>query len=173
MHEELRLNLIEAYVAREISLAEVAKSMEHSRRQCPRLIKRYRELGAAGLVSRCRRKPGYHQLNTSNLANTDPTECGLHVSKETGRKLMIAEKTGNHALLPTPDSACRRHYPDSLQKSGQICFQHDISTLTRQNVVVAKLRCPSGDADGGRGCFLRLLCCTPQMLSVFHRTHYT
>ncbi|ECF5956186.1 hypothetical protein FNJ09_19850 [Salmonella enterica subsp. salamae] len=52
-------------------------------------------------------RPGYEPF--SNLANTDPTECGLHVSTETVRKLMIAEKTGNHALLPTPDSDCRRH----------------------------------------------------------------
>ena len=91
LHEALRLDLIEAYVAREITLAEVAESMELTRRQCSRLIKRYRELGPAGLVSRRRGKPGNHQLNTtirdqalqlirsrgrgmnpsSNLANTD------------------------------------------------------------------------------------------------------
>ncbi|WP_206599174.1 helix-turn-helix domain-containing protein, partial [Serratia marcescens] len=34
-------------------------------RQCSRLIKRYRELGPAGLVSRRRGKPGNHQLNTT------------------------------------------------------------------------------------------------------------
>ncbi|HEE0540392.1 helix-turn-helix domain-containing protein [Klebsiella pneumoniae] len=88
LHEALRLDLIEAYVAREITLAEVAESMELTRRQCSRLIKRYCELGPAGLVSRRRGKPGNHQLNTtirdqalpltrpgyesdSNLANTD------------------------------------------------------------------------------------------------------
>ncbi|MGE2146978.1 helix-turn-helix domain-containing protein [Klebsiella pneumoniae] len=43
--KRLRLDLIEAYVAREITLAEVAESMELTRRQCSRLIKRYRELG--------------------------------------------------------------------------------------------------------------------------------
>ncbi len=64
-HEALRLDLIEAYVAREITLAEVAESMELTRRQCSRLIKRYRELGPAGLVSRRRGKPGNHQLNTT------------------------------------------------------------------------------------------------------------
>ncbi|WP_431734078.1 helix-turn-helix domain-containing protein [Klebsiella pneumoniae] len=32
--------------------------MELTRRQCSRLIKRYRELGSAGLVSRRRGKPG-------------------------------------------------------------------------------------------------------------------
>ncbi|HBR4811540.1 TPA: helix-turn-helix domain-containing protein [Klebsiella pneumoniae] len=52
LHEALRLDLIEAYMAGEITLAEVAESMELTRRQCSRLIKRYRELGSAGLVSR-------------------------------------------------------------------------------------------------------------------------
>lgn len=65
LHEALRLDLIEAYVAREITLAEVAESMELTRRQCSRLIKRYCELGPAGLVSRRRGKPGNHQLNTT------------------------------------------------------------------------------------------------------------
>jgi transcriptional regulator GlxA family with amidase domain len=65
LHEALRLDLIEAYMAREITLAEVAESMELTRRQCSRLIKRYRELGPAGLVSRRRGKPGNHQLNTT------------------------------------------------------------------------------------------------------------
>jgi DNA-binding transcriptional regulator LsrR (DeoR family) len=40
-------------MAREITLAEVAESMELTRRQCSRLIKRYRELGpvwSAGAV---------------------------------------------------------------------------------------------------------------------------
>ncbi len=41
LHEALRLDLIEAYVAREITLAEVAESMELTRRQCSRLIKRF------------------------------------------------------------------------------------------------------------------------------------
>ncbi|EIM2735047.1 TPA: hypothetical protein R9B08_004865, partial [Escherichia coli] len=39
LHEALRLDLIEAYVAREITLAEEAESMELTRRQCSRLIK--------------------------------------------------------------------------------------------------------------------------------------
>lgn len=64
LHEALRLDLIEAYMAREITLAEVAESMELTRRQCSRLIKRYR-VGPAGLVSRRRGKPGNHQLNTT------------------------------------------------------------------------------------------------------------
>ena len=109
LHEALRLDLIEAYMAREITLAE---SMELTRRQCSRLIKRYRELGPAGLVSRRRGKPGNHQLNTtirdqalqlirSRGRGMNPsaiwriltTEYGVRISKETVRKLMIAEKT--------------------------------------------------------------------------------
>ncbi|MUM52691.1 helix-turn-helix domain-containing protein [Klebsiella variicola] len=65
LHEALRLDLIEAYMAREIMLTEVAESMELTRRQCSHLIKRYRELGPAGLVSRRRGKPGNNQLNTT------------------------------------------------------------------------------------------------------------
>lgn len=112
LHEALRQDLIEAYVAREITLAEVAESMELTRRQCSRLIKRYRELGPAGLVSRRRGKPGNHQLNIiirdqalqlirSRCRGMNPsgvwqiltTEYGIRISKETVRKLMIAEKT--------------------------------------------------------------------------------
>ncbi|MEC4300738.1 helix-turn-helix domain-containing protein [Escherichia coli] len=65
LHEALRLDLIEAYVAREITLAEVAESMELTRRQCSRLIKRYRKLGPADLVIQRRGKPGKHQLNST------------------------------------------------------------------------------------------------------------
>ncbi|EHY4924714.1 hypothetical protein [Escherichia coli] len=39
LHEAQHLDLIEAYVAREITLAEEAESMELTRRQCSRLIK--------------------------------------------------------------------------------------------------------------------------------------
>nr|MCS5874540.1 helix-turn-helix domain-containing protein [Klebsiella pneumoniae subsp. pneumoniae] len=86
--------------------------MELTRRQCSRLIKRYRELGPAGLVSRRRGKPGNHQLNAtirdqalqlirSRGRGMNPsaiwriltTEYGIQISKETVRKLMIAEKT--------------------------------------------------------------------------------
>lgn len=112
LHEALRTDLIEAYMAREITLAEVAESMELTRRQCSCLIKRYRELGPAGLVSWRRGKPGNHQLNTtirdqalqlirSRGRGMNPsaiwriltTEYGVRISKETVRKLMIAEKT--------------------------------------------------------------------------------
>ena len=67
LHEALRLDLIEAYMAREITLAEVAESMDLTRRQCSRLIKRYRELGPAGLVSRRRRDRKSTRLNSSHL----------------------------------------------------------------------------------------------------------
>ncbi|HDG9776755.1 TPA: helix-turn-helix domain-containing protein [Raoultella planticola] len=63
MHEALRLDLIEVYVAWELTLAEVAESMELTCRQCSCLIKRYHESGPAGLVSRRRGKPGNHPLN--------------------------------------------------------------------------------------------------------------
>ncbi|WP_187229813.1 helix-turn-helix domain-containing protein [Escherichia marmotae] len=62
LHEALRLDLIEAYVAREITLAEVAESMELTRRQCSRLIKRYREHGPLSLVNRRRGQLGNRQL---------------------------------------------------------------------------------------------------------------
>lgn len=123
LHEALRRDLIEAYVAREITLAEVAESMELTRRQCSRLIKRYRELGPAGLVSRRRGKPGNHQLNTvirdqvlqllrSRCRGMNPssvwriltTEYNIRISKETVRKLMIAEKTWRPRPSSKPDS---------------------------------------------------------------------
>lgn len=151
LHEALRPDLIEAYMAREITLAEVAESMELTRRQCSRLIKRYRELGPAGLVSRRRGKPGNHQLNTtirdqalqlirSRGRGMNPsaiwriltTEYGVRISKETVRKLMIAEKTQQPRSSSKPDSTLKRHCPDSPLTSGQLCFQHDISTLARQ-----------------------------------------
>ena len=61
-HEALRLDLIEAYVAREITLSEVVKSMKLTHRHCSRLIKRYRELWPASLVIRRRGKPGNHHV---------------------------------------------------------------------------------------------------------------
>lgn len=57
---------------------------------------------------------------------------------------MIAEKPGNHARLPRLDSFLKWHCPESPQTSGQLCFQHDTSTLARQRSVVAELRCPCG-----------------------------
>ncbi|EAM6659649.1 helix-turn-helix domain-containing protein [Salmonella enterica] len=126
----LRLDLIEAYIAREITLAELAQSAELSPRQCIRLVKRYRESGPSGLLSRRQGKPGNHQLkadikaqalkfirsrgrdmNPSAIWRILTTEYGLReptaiddmcrqhpdvknaISKETVRKMMIAEKT--------------------------------------------------------------------------------
>ena len=122
LHEALRLDLVEAYMAREITLAEVAESMELTRRQCSRLIKRYRELGPAGLVSRRRGKPGNHQLNSvikskalqllrSRGRGMNPSaiwqiltiEYGIQISKETVRKLMIAEKAWHPRPSSKPD----------------------------------------------------------------------
>ncbi|MEF5092878.1 hypothetical protein U9133_23350, partial [Escherichia coli] len=44
-------------------------------------------------------------------------------------------KPGNHVLPPKPDSTLKRHCPDSPLTSGQLCFQHDISTLARQSLL--------------------------------------
>ncbi|MHA1067048.1 helix-turn-helix domain-containing protein [Enterobacter ludwigii] len=66
----LRLELIEAYIAREITLAELVQSAELSTRQCLRLVKRYRESGPAGLFSRRQGKPGNHQLKADIKAQT-------------------------------------------------------------------------------------------------------
>lgn len=63
LHEALRLNLIGASLEREINQAEVAEFMELTRINS-RLIKRYRELGLAGLFSQHRGKHGNRQLKT-------------------------------------------------------------------------------------------------------------
>lgn len=151
LHEALRLDLIEAYVAREITLAEVAESMELTRRQCSRLIKRYRELGPAGLVSRRRGKPENHQLNPtirdqalqlirSRGRSMNPsaiwriltTEYGIQISKETVRKLMIAEKPGTLALPQnlnqTREGIVRTHHRRHVNLVLNTTFQ----TLARQ-----------------------------------------
>ncbi|EIV1878240.1 helix-turn-helix domain containing protein [Salmonella enterica] len=115
----LRQDLIEAYIAREITLAELAQSAELSPRQCIRLVKRYRESGLAGLLSRRYGKPGNHQLkadiraqalqlirsrgrgmNPTAIWRILTTEYGIQISKETVRKMMIAEKT----WYPRPSS---------------------------------------------------------------------
>lgn len=114
----LRLDLIEAYIAREITLAELAQSAELSPRQCIRLVKRYRESGPTGLLSRRQGKPGNHQLkatlqlirsrgrgmNPSAIWRILTTEYGIQISKETVRKLMIAEKTWHPRPSSKPES---------------------------------------------------------------------
>ncbi|WP_227507299.1 helix-turn-helix domain-containing protein [Klebsiella pneumoniae] len=86
-------------------------------------MKRYRELGQAGLVSRRRGKPGNHQLNNtirdqelqlirSRGRSMNPsaiwriltTEYGIQISKETVRRLMIAEKTWHPRPSSKPES---------------------------------------------------------------------
>lgn len=123
LQEALRLDLIEAYLAREITLAELSQNTELTRRQCSRLVKRYREYGPAGLVSRRRGKPGNHQLDPaiksqarqlirSRCRGMNPSaawriltmEYGIRISKETVRKLMIAEKTWHPRPISKSDS---------------------------------------------------------------------
>lgn len=76
--------------------------MELSRRQCRRLVKRYREAGPEGLISRRRGKPSNYQLKAqviklirTRCRGMSPTSAwrllnagfGLSISKETVRKL--------------------------------------------------------------------------------------
>ncbi|MGU0057222.1 helix-turn-helix domain-containing protein [Enterobacter hormaechei] len=128
LHEALRLDLIEAYVARKLRWQKWRIDGAHPR-QRSRLIKRYRELGPAGLVSRRRGKPGNHQLNTtirdalqlirSRGRGMNPTaiwrilttEYSVRISKETVRKLMITEK------------AWHRDHPSGLTKTKEGIFQ--------------------------------------------------
>ncbi|MBU9843900.1 helix-turn-helix domain-containing protein [Rahnella ecdela] len=112
LRDQLRAELIEAYMARDISLADAAESMEVSRRQCRRLVKRYLEDGPEGLINRRRGRPSNYQLNDdlkTQVVKLIRTRCrgmsptgawrllsagfGLSISKETVRKLMIAEST--------------------------------------------------------------------------------
>ncbi|WP_421016105.1 hypothetical protein, partial [Klebsiella michiganensis] len=61
---------------------------------------------------------------------------------------------GNHVLPPKPDSTLKRHCPDSPLTSGQLCFQHDISTLARQTKMDSiKMSCQSGKRPGLAGYF--------------------
>ena len=84
LHEALRLDLIEAYMAREITLAEVAESMELTRRQLSRAgasrsgqpapwkarqssVKHHHQRSGTAAYSLTR--PGYESV--SHLANSD------------------------------------------------------------------------------------------------------
>ncbi len=51
LRDQMRADLIEAYLARDIPLADAEESMELNRRQCRRLVKRYREAGPEGLIT--------------------------------------------------------------------------------------------------------------------------
>lgn len=111
LRDQMRAELIEAYLAREISLTDVAESMELSCRQCRRLVKRYREGGPEALINQRRGKASNYQLKDelkSQVIKLIRTRCrgmsptgawrllnagfGLSISRETVRKLMIAEK---------------------------------------------------------------------------------
>lgn len=112
LQEQLRADLIEMYLAGDITAADAAQSMELSSRQCRRLVSRYRESGRTGVINLRRGKPSNYHLNEelkSQVVKLIRTRCrgmsptgawrllnagfGLSISKETVRKLMIAEKT--------------------------------------------------------------------------------
>ncbi|HHT7580661.1 TPA: hypothetical protein ACT0TD_005321 [Klebsiella pneumoniae] len=115
LHEALRLDLIEAYVAREITLAEVAESMELTRRQCSRLIKRYREPAPwkarqssvkhhhqrSGTAAYSLTRPGYESV--SHLANSDH-RIRCPDFKRDRAEMMIAEKTWHPRPSSNPES---------------------------------------------------------------------
>jgi transposase len=62
MREVDRLKTIQAVVDRMARVGPAAQRLGLSRRQLERLIRRYKEEGAAGLVSRKRGQPGNRQL---------------------------------------------------------------------------------------------------------------
>ena len=62
MRETDRLKTIQAVVDRMARVGQAAQQIGLSRRQLERLLKRYRNEGAAGLVSRRRGRPSNHQL---------------------------------------------------------------------------------------------------------------
>ncbi|MDJ0034043.1 MULTISPECIES: helix-turn-helix domain-containing protein [Pantoea] len=63
LHEQLRADLIEMYLAGDITAADAAQSMELSSRQCCRLVSRYRESGRPGVINLRRGKPSNYHLN--------------------------------------------------------------------------------------------------------------
>ena len=112
LREQLRADLIEMYLAGDIIAADAAQSMEISSRQCRGLVSRYHESGRTGVVNLRRGKPSNYQLEEelktqvlkllrTRCRGMSPTGAwrllnagfGLSISKETVRKLMIAEKT--------------------------------------------------------------------------------
>lgn len=107
MQEALRLDLIEAVVANEISLDEAAESMEVTPRHSRRLLDRYHQMGPSGLINQRRGKPSNNRLPvklkaraitllTSECRKLGPTRARLHLathhhielSTETVRRLM-------------------------------------------------------------------------------------
>jgi transposase len=110
-HRELdRVGVIEGVAAGRVRQREAAEQLALSVRQVKRLVRRYCEQGAAGLVSRRRGRPSNHRLRKSlraqalslvrsryadfgpTLAHEKLTEVhGLQLSVETLRQLMIED----------------------------------------------------------------------------------
>ena len=62
MREADRLKTIQAVVDRMLRVGQAAQRLDLSRRQFERLLQRYQDEGACGLVSRKRGRPSNHQL---------------------------------------------------------------------------------------------------------------
>lgn len=109
MREVDRLKTIQAVVDRMLRVGQAAQRLGLSRRQLERLVRRYKDEGAAGLISRKRGRPGNRHLalGVAERATTlikeryvdlGPTlaceklrEChGLPLAKGTVRSLMMA-----------------------------------------------------------------------------------
>jgi transposase len=107
MRELDRLKVVQAVVEMGLKPGRAAERLGLTVRQVERLVTRYRELGAAGLVSRKRGRRGNRRLSEEMVcralgiireryADFGPTlacekldEChGIHLAKETVRKLM-------------------------------------------------------------------------------------
>lgn len=108
MREIDRLKTVQALVDRMLRVSQAADRLALSRRQVERLVQRYLEEGAAGLISRKRDQPSNHQLEPGlaeralrlirdHYADFGPTLAreklaerhGLSLGKETIRRLMI------------------------------------------------------------------------------------
>ena len=105
-----RKEIMERLEEKRLKQKEAAAILNLSERQVRRLLKRYRVLGAEGLISRRRGKPGNHQIDPQKrqkaidllhryYADFGPTlACeklaerhGVKLSKESVRQIMIAE----------------------------------------------------------------------------------
>lgn len=91
IQETLRLDLIEAVIAKKTSIAEAAQSMEVTPRHCRRLLNRYNQLGPDGLISLRRGKPSNNRLDdelktrTINVLSSEchalgPTKASVHLA---------------------------------------------------------------------------------------------
>ena len=108
--EITRLRVMQRLEEKRIKQSEAAKMLKISERHVRRILRSYRQTGAAGLVSKRRGKPSNNQLKGEvkqqaldliyshyhdfgpTLAHEKLTERhGLEMSRETVRQLMIAE----------------------------------------------------------------------------------